>query len=631
MRDDFLSWVRAPERTADELFTVELLLETQRRRGDWPIKETVVPYDEEDAMRRARAANPAYRPTLHEGEMQWLARHAAEVKFFRSRYFHDRPVRDLAALRFFPGLEQVDVSSGEVRDYSPLAGLAKVQWLTIMDGNFPGASHPMELAQCGAKPEMIRLTLSLRHPWPDLRGAAQWPVQEARFLTINPLALAEVAELPEAVLVEINSHSDGLDGLRDLRKFPAMPKVKRLRLYRTASLEGIERYPTLLNLEIGGHFEDLEPLTRLPNLTALTLRSEHLEDLTPLTRMPKLRELHFMREKPLDLGALIEAHELRRIRFSHCAIMRMEVAALNAGLLPEAPDFETAEPRSLAPLQFFHVSSENEAGRKFFNDRQAAVYRVREEFYDGDEMLKQAEGRVFRHTVHQKLNAHLGRGWGAVTIHEGLNTPGQLMLTFKRYQDTMRLRPILELLRQESARARFPWVFWISVEPHGDMTMELEDLRKLEEQEREPDEYWLAKYYRPESTLKENAERLEFFETRYEFLQQEYLRRLREEQGIELAQPTAPPTAASPEDEIEELEEPLSASADDETGGVALAPPPPAPEGTEDLSDQLSFSIQLFEDCIMVAGERRLDAARYNLGQAPVEWSPEQMRADRAG
>jgi hypothetical protein len=46
----------------------------------------------------------------------------------------------------------------------------------------------------------------------------------------------------------------------------------------------------------------------------------------------------------------------------------------------------------------------------------------------------------------------------------------------------------------------------------------------------------------------------------------------------------------------------------------------PAPQGTEDLTDQLRYGIVLFEDCLLVS-EGWADRARYGLGEAPVDWT----------
>src|SRR5438874_8148466 len=94
---------------------------------------------------------------------------------------------------------------------------------------------------------------------------------------------------------------------------------------------------------------------------------------------------------------------------------------------------------------------------------------------------------------------------------------------FKRYKDTVRIREIIQFLRQFSAAQRFPWRFFIYVEPHGDMSYELEELKELDEQAKEPEGHWLKKYYQPDAVLEENVETARHFEEKYELLAREHL------------------------------------------------------------------------------------------------------------
>src|SRR5664279_3186690 len=106
---DFMSWVSDPARTSDELFTVELLIEIERHGRDWPFRDRAAgSFEEQMAEKKARAANPGYRPALSRDEIEELGRQAAKVTHFSASGMSDRPARNLAALRFFPALEQVN-------------------------------------------------------------------------------------------------------------------------------------------------------------------------------------------------------------------------------------------------------------------------------------------------------------------------------------------------------------------------------------------------------------------------------------------------------------------------------------------------------------------------------------------
>jgi hypothetical protein len=293
--------------------------------------------------------------------------------------------------------------------------------------------------------------------------------------------------------------------------------------------------------------------------------------------------------------------------------------------LPEADDFLAEPPRALPPLEFYVLTKENEAATKFFNDRTLFCHSVREAFYAGDAAFELAESRSFAVVLQRELDALLGRGWGLLKL-KGTAAAGQLYLNFKRFADTTRIREIVALLRRRSAQARFPWIFAIMVEPHGDMSYEVEELRQFDE-EAKADEHWLAYIVAPEYAEKDSAERAERYRDDYEILGRQHLLRLREQQGGEIEPELfAPAAALEPEPEPVAEEEPLSEASTDEDGdegGVAIAPPPPAPPGSEDLSSQLRYAVYIYEDCMTIGEGAWGENARYALGQTPVEWTPE--------
>jgi hypothetical protein len=625
---DFVTWATDPARSADELFAVEILIEGMRHFQNWPFRDRREPFDREMQTMKARKFNPAYRPALPLAEIELLQKRAASVFYFGGPSgVSDRPLRDLQALRFFPQLEEIQLDSSDIFDLSPLASLKKVQNFSIGEYGDVGGCHPLVFAQCGEMPEVEHLRLSLRHAWPDLRAIANWPALREFYFNGNLLTLADVRELPAAEFVQAHKWVGHATSLRDLNVFPAMPKVKQLGLQDTSSLTGIERYPSVVNLEIGGEFRDLTPLLALTNVTCLKLTGEYFTDLAPLTRMPSLREIIFVRERPLDLAVLTDAPQLRRVEFERCAIIRTELAALNAGLLPEENDFLAEKPRKLAPFKFYSVSKGNRAGRWFFNRRVEALMDARDDFYAGDAAFADAETRSATSALQAGLDRLLGRGWGLLP-DSARGSSGEVVLGFKRYQDTTRIREIIQLLREHSARSRFPWNFSLMVEPHGDMSYELEQLKELEEKAREPEGHWLKDVHDPDEVLRENQESLQRYEEKYELLEREHLYQLQEdpENFVDPTLLQPPPSAELATDEPED-EQPLTESSDaddddENIGGVAIAmaPPPPALPDTPDLSDQLSYAIEVFEDCVVVH-EGWHDRARYGLGESPMEWT----------
>jgi hypothetical protein len=623
---DFVEWVCDPARTNDELRTVELLIEQRRSDPDWPFPELRENFDAQLERMRERGVNPGYRPGLHEGEIEQLSLFSAKAFGFYGGSGYDLPLRDLKALAFFPALMSLSLN-GDFSDLSPLAALPGVKTLSLSEHNDLAGSNPLRLDECGEMLELEYFYLSLRQASPDLRAVARWPKLSNLRFNGNILSWEEVPSLPVPRLVHLRGSGYLNTPLRNLRKLPEMPAVKELAIEGTISLEGIERYPSAVNLELGGTFRDLTPLTAMTNITALTLTGEFFQDLAPLSRLPKLREVRFVRERAIDLSPLADGPQLRRVEMERCGMMRTEVAALNAGLLPEGPDFEAETLRKLGPLKFFTMGKENVAAGKFFHARYLEFIEVRERFYDGDAAFAAAERRVAQTAIQEKLDQLLGRGWGILNWRSFVGGYG--MLGLKRFADTSRVREVIQVLREHSARSRFPWHFVLSVEPHGDMSEDLEERKAREEKPAATEGDWLAEYYTPESVLRENEERRRMRERYYEFLEREHLLQLREEEGVDLSLLYLPKEEPEKAAEVEEESLPPPIVDDEEAGGVAIAPPPPPPPETKDLGEELAFHLDVYEDCI-VANQHCAAKASYNLGLKPVEWTPDAQTTLRA-
>lgn len=612
---DFLKWVSDPARTNDELFTVEIMLEQARGFG-WPHRYVESGWAARSQRARERKLNPDYRPALHLDELQTLIEQPEKRILFSGAYGEDRPMRDLSAFRFFPSLKQVSVQSSDVTDFTPLAGLKEIEYLSIAEYGDLYGCHQVCLAECGKMSKLERLHLALRHPWPDLRAAGQWPKLQDIRANGSILAWEDVPSLPAARVVHLKSWPQTRGELRDLRRLPLMPAVRELVIECVSSLEGVERYPSVVNLELNGCFRDLTPLAKMDRVTALKLIGERFHDLRPLTQMKNLRELTFQREWALDLTPLAECPQLRRVEFEHCSMMRTEVAALNAGLPPEADDFLAAVPRPLLPLKFYRLEKDS-AGQEYFRERTRRAQAALLAACDGDSAMLRARARVFIATMQRRFDELLGRGWGIFEEH---------FTSIKRYKDTTRLRELIDLVRAYQASVTHPPHCTLSVQPHGDMTEELEEIRAREEAESAADEDFLMKYCEEEDVLQENEEWRSQRAERYELLKREHLRKLRGD-GDAPAILGVPPD--EPEDEEEEEEEEETAAAPESSaepgseGGVAIAPPP-SPQTNEeatDLSEDLMFYLDVWEDCVTVTHNWAL-RAEYSLGQKFEEWTP---------
>jgi hypothetical protein len=420
--------------------------------------------------------------------------------------------------------------------------------------------------------------------------------------------------------------------VRDLHALPEMPNVRLLTIGKTscvdgvgvASLEGIERYPHVVNLTLAGVFRDLRPLTALRELTCLTLHGELFTDLRPLAELPRLREVTLIRERPLDIEPLAEAPALREVSMPRCLILETELSALHAGLPPWSEDFLNREPRALPPLRWFHYEAQHEESAIIHNH--AAFQDPREKRFQGDPALRAAESRWIAAEINRRLTALLGEGWEVTSSGFGLN--------IQRYQDVQRLPEIVECLRQLSADCLDPLHYFVSVEPHGDMSQD----SWLRPRKRRPGSLdWLD----TERTLDEDIqEREEYRRTRdaeLRRLEREHRHEILRQQGHaidpkEFSPPTGIDGLGAPEplpepEETEEDDAPAgAASADfdtneddenDDAGGIA-EPPPPPPE-TKSLGEKLSFSMWVSDSGAFVVNHQ-MDAALAVLSVAFENW-----------
>src|SRR5262245_17275825 len=119
----FLNWALADTRTIEERYTVELLVEEALQQ--WHVRHQTRKFEswEITAERdRQRFLNPAYEPHYPEEDL----RRASEILATRTTWskstgYHQRPVRDVQALRFLTALEEVRLGGAEVSELGPLA------------------------------------------------------------------------------------------------------------------------------------------------------------------------------------------------------------------------------------------------------------------------------------------------------------------------------------------------------------------------------------------------------------------------------------------------------------------------------------------------------------------------------
>jgi hypothetical protein len=523
LTDEFRQWLAAPERTVDELCTAEVLIESGESITRAQNKVYGTDWEAEARKRKERALNPAYRPKLPKARIERGLQFAELMRHFQGSHYEDRPIRSLAPLKFFPTLENVSATA-EVTDFSALHALPKLQHLALQEPANGG--HVMKDFSGLAGLLVPHVSLATHYPWADFRALAELPELTKLGVRANLMALRGVAPLRKVREATLDSDYHCNTPVRDFHDLPEMPEVRQLRVNSIGGLAGVERFTNVLSLDLVGPFQDLTPLSLLPNLTHLRLEGNWFMDLSPLAKIPRLREVVLVRERPLDLSPLSEAPALREVNVERCAIIRTELAALNAGLMPWSLDFTVPEPRKLEPVRAFCYSLNKDDAKEAMANREADL---RAEAYGDDRHLNLAEGRWFGREIQQRLDALLGKGWGetATYTHGG----GHHHLNVQRFKDVMRMDEIVQVCRELIATCKYPWNILVSAEPHGDLSKEMEEIRaRREEEERD----WLDQEY-DEKQEREDYE--EFRKSRrelYERLEREHRLRLLQQQGEEI-------------------------------------------------------------------------------------------------
>lgn len=600
--DDFRHWVADSARTVNELCAAEVLLEIGE--GIWKGKnrQPDVNWDAKARKRKERAGNPAYRPSINQKALDRTIEVAPILKHFTATWHDDRPIRSLAPLRFFPEIQDVSATA-EVTDFSSLHALPALKRLNLTEPHADGG-HVMRDFNGLAGLKIQSLSLAVRTPWPDLRSLGQLSELETLTVRANILAFRDVGPLARVKTANFEPEFHCNTPARNFRDLPAMPSIVHLRVNSIADLAGVEDFQGLLGLDLVGPFQDLTPLEKLESVTWLRLEGNWFSDLTPIARMPRLRELILVRERPLDLSPLADAPHLREVTVERCAILRTELSALNAGLVPWGLDFVAPEPRPLVPVRAFTYRPQDpevaEALKQTEPDARAGMY--------GEDLhYAAAEARWFGYELQQRLDTLLGAGWGDVTSYPDRH-PGYRHLPIQRFKDIVRFDEIIEVTRSLMATSRFHWQILVSAEPHGDLSKDMEEIRaQREEQERD----WLDRDYDAEQEREEYEEFRQMRKELYERLEREHRLRLLQQQGEEINpadfSPASKPAASKP------------ASAEAEEGDDEWEEDEDQDLDPSEFEEEMSFGFYLTENHIWVTEHDR-ETFESTLGIRAEDW-----------
>jgi hypothetical protein len=356
----FMKWALDAERTVEEKFSVQLLLESCARDlypQGWQVQAK---------RREARRYNAAWVPDLYPEAVRVAAEKLEEVSGYPVRSDNDRALRNFEILRFLPNVKDVIIGA-DMTDLEALRHVPGLEKLSVSGAvmDISGLRHVPHLTQLwvgGLRLEDYRpvalcrklrsLHVQCSFPWPRIEGWEALVELEELSWTGSALGFLNVKRLPALRKMTLHcGHPNGDGGLRDFTQLPEMPELRLLDTRYIFYLDGIERCAKLINAVIAGPIVSAAPVVALPALTHLVLQSDFLAEVSSLAGCPVLHQLHVNGKRPQDFTALAEAPQLREVRVTGCETPQLDLDMLRV-VLPGWEDyFAASEVRALQDLK----------------------------------------------------------------------------------------------------------------------------------------------------------------------------------------------------------------------------------------------------------------------------------------
>jgi hypothetical protein len=356
----FSRWALDEERTADERYMIWLICESARLQEHWLLAATHpgrVIQMAPPHYQRELFYNPGLVPSYGAEETETAARMIPHLKKFPLTSvtgYETRPMRDAGALRWFPAMEELNLTMTELSDVSVLRELPELRVLALSSGELTDLSP---LRECGG---LRVLKLGLIGPGhPALAPPVHW-------LDASPLselqALEELDIYPNAAVlrgmcfpkVGRATLVTGSVVQADCGFLPDMPALRQLKLDGVQSLQGIARFRELRSLEVAGPLRDWGDIAELPHLMCLEVNTHcgWPRNVAPLAAAPELRWVRFGGEMPRNYWPLAGAPKLCALEAHQAKAITLDVEAINAALTPWDKVFACTPPRVLPPLRF---------------------------------------------------------------------------------------------------------------------------------------------------------------------------------------------------------------------------------------------------------------------------------------
>ncbi|HEY1770827.1 MAG TPA: hypothetical protein VGG02_11305 [Chthoniobacterales bacterium] len=560
-----VAWALDNARTREQRLTVEVLVEQGIRH--WNSKRKIYhseSLEESMARKRERELNPAYEPFYNEEGLRQTAESLADLKNW---WPTGHTIVNLDALPFFPSLEWVWIHQCRVIDLSPLARLPALRKLLLGSlGSDFGCGPTEDYTSLGRCASLREITLGFGATWPDFTGFERLTELEMLEISGNLSALPRGLTFPKVGRAKLYCRPLYVRSVADL---PLLPACESLTLFGAEQLDGIENMPRLRNLTLLGHCRSFAPLAALTDLTWLKVQPDAEVDLAklprdigPIAHLPQLRFFEIgplydiWRDMPRDYAPLAEAPALRELSVRYCPPVQMEVAAIQAGLVPWDDVFLLPEPRPLPPLRMIMAPHNLNPTHHVDQPDPGDPGLI-------DLGLRECEGRWVTHFAQRTIAERLGNSdWGeakANGLHRGIS------ITIQSFDVVERLPEIVEATREILARLRADYLATFGIHLKIKPPTLTPAQQAVEDKWREQqDEEYFDQVRRDQAEYLERLHELE----------------LKKQQGLEIdpddfspspyGAPAKTPAGAAAEDDEPEFE--IDENDDEEDdGGIAIA------------------------------------------------------------
>lgn len=303
--DNFVEYALNPDLDEAGAYTVCRLIDTVRCfiRDDWDWNWLDRGRKEFKSLIEPSLVKDAW-PVL-KGK-QWLS-----LQTYRSE---EAKVACLDALGYLPGLRWVAILGNAIEDLDPLQELKGLRYLNC------SWNRIKTLNSLEGLPELAELWVA-GNPLGSVEATDRLPSLRDLYLGVSQVPLLSHCvslQTMLALIVCAETHEDD-EFFQDFDGFPEMPAIQRLDTTGVADLKGIERYPSLRDLELrNGSFASLVPLRGLGRLTHLRIDSSRPLDLEPIHKLYALRSLHVSCPAATNVSQLSGLPALHDLSIKNC-------------------------------------------------------------------------------------------------------------------------------------------------------------------------------------------------------------------------------------------------------------------------------------------------------------------------